>query len=206
MQSVVQSARAARERRVGRNDWLDVDEISGVAPGLCLRGGGGGGSGDVDDVRPFRTCRRRTTLPVEDPVLPRPDTARPPRGLWWLAGGGKGKVPTVGDLRVRKEVERANRKIVGFWGTVLGVRRVGRVGILEQGGGGGGRDAEENEDGGSSHGSNSVGSIVGAQEDGGGGSLASSYREREIGADQPVAAKAESVKSVASAGDGTTVT
>jgi hypothetical protein len=44
----------------------------------------------------------------------------------------------LGELRVRKEVERENRKIVGFWGTVLGVRRLGRVGILGEGEGDGG--------------------------------------------------------------------
>lgn len=45
----------------------------------------------------------------------------------------KGHVPTIGELRLRKEVERANRAMVGFWGTVLGVRRVGTVGILQDG-------------------------------------------------------------------------
>ena len=127
MQLVCRSARAARGRRVGRQDWepqrwSDARGIGGVEPGVCLRGGGG----DDDDVRAFRTPRRRTTLPVNEPVFPKPDSARPPRALWWFAGGRKGQVPTVGELRVRKEVERANRKIVGFGGTVLGVRRVGR--------------------------------------------------------------------------------
>lgn len=94
-------------------------------------------------------------------------------------------MPTLGELRVRKEVERANRRIVGFWGTVLGVRRVGRVGIL---------DGEGDEgDAGSSHGSESVGSVMGTSGAGGGGSLVSSHRGREVEVDQPVEAKAESV-------------
>ena len=202
MQLVVQSARVARERRVGRQDWGDLDGVSDVEPSLHLRGGG-------NDVLPFRTPRRRTTLPVDDPVLPRPDSARPPRGLWWLAGGGKGKVPTLGELRVRKEVERANRKVVGFCGTVLGVRRVGRVGILDNegvsgadnvdGDDGGSGAGVEGADAGSSHGSKSIGSFAGAGA--GGGSSASSHRERELEVDQPVEAKVESVASVASAGD-----
>lgn len=48
----------------------------------------------------------------------------------------KGKIPTTGELRVRREVEQANRSLVGFWGTVLGLRRVGTVGILPEGDGG----------------------------------------------------------------------
>jgi len=195
MQLVCQSARAARERRVGRQDWSGGDGISGdatndISPGLRLRGGG-------DDVRPLRTPRRRTTLPVDDPFVPKADSARPPRVLWWLAGGGKGKVPTVGELRARKEVERANRRIVGFWGTVLGVRRVGRVGILDgaEDGGDDGRcgDGREDGDAGSSRRGESVGWMAGRPGAGGGGSVASSHREREVEVDQPVEAKAESV-------------
>lgn len=208
MQLVCRSARVARGRRVGRQDWNDFDGISGVEPGVCLRGGG-----DDDDVRAFRTPRRRTTLPVDEP--PKLDSARPPRALWWLAGGRKGRVPTVGELRVRKEVERANRKIVGFWGTVLGVRRVGSVGILDEGGHGGGdedRDAGgggdggglENADAGSSHRSKSIESIMGAPGASGGGSVASSRREREIKVDQPVESKPEDAMSAASAEDGVT--
>ena len=205
MQLVCRSARAARERRPRTRDWSDAYAINGVEPGLCLRGGGD----DDDDVRPFRTPRRRTTLPVSEPVFPKADSARPPRGLWWLAGGRKGQVPTVGELRVRKEVERANRRIVGFWGTVLGVRRVERVGILdeieggvngggdadEDAGGGGGEGVLENADASSSHSSKSMDSVMGAPGASGGGSVASSHSEREVEADQSVEAKAESVAS-----------
>ncbi|KAM0700372.1 hypothetical protein Q7P35_012093 [Cladosporium inversicolor] len=200
MQFICQSARAARERRVGRQDWsggdgISGDGIGGVEPGLRLRGGA-----FSSPVRPSRTLRRRTSLPVDDPVPPRPNSARPPRGLWWLAGGGKGKVPTLGELRVRKEVERANRRIVGFWGTVLGIRRVRRVGILDdgdkEGDDRGSSGAERDVDEGSSHGSKSVDSMAGRPAAGGGGSLMSSRRERETGLDQAVEAKAESVASV----------
>jgi len=211
MQLVCRSARATRERRLEPQDWNDFNETSSIESGLCLRGGGD----DDDNVRPFRTPRRRTSLPVSEPVFPKPDSARPPRGLWWLAGGRKGQVPTLGELRVRKEVERENRKIVGFWGTVLGVRRLGRVGILGEGEGDGGGDVEgdadagggddtgvgegvlENADAGSSHRSKSIGSIVGAPGAGGGGSLASSHREREVEVDQPVEVKVKSVASAA---------
>ncbi|GAB7328532.1 hypothetical protein MBLNU13_g00489t1 [Cladosporium sp. NU13] len=217
MQLVCRSARAARERRLRTKDWNDLNAINGMEPGLYLRGGGSFSSDD--NVRPFRTPRRRTTLPVEEPVFPKADSERPPRGLWWFAGGRKGMVPTVGELRVRKEVERANRRTVGFWGTVLRVRRVGKVGILGEGGDGGGDDAVGDGGGGGgddgcgvlenavaspSQGSKTIGSIVGAPGAGGGGSLASSHREREIEMDQPVEAKAESVMSVTSADDGAT--
>lgn len=199
MQLVCRSARAARERRLEPQAWDHLSETSSIESGLCLRGGG---SDDDEDVRPFRTPRRRTTLPVVDePVFPKADSERPSRELWWFAGGRKGQVPTLGELRVRKEVERENRRRVGFWGTVLGVRRVGRVGILGEGCGGevdvdadagGSGVVLENADVGSSHRSKSVGSIVGAPGAGGGGSLASSHREREIEVDQPVKAKGES--------------
>lgn len=209
MQFVCRSARAARERRPRTQDWSDAYAINGIEPGLCLRGGG-----DDDAVRPFRTPRRRTTLPVSGPAFPKADSARPPRGLWWLAGGRKGQVPTVGELRVRKEVERENRRIVGFWGTVLGVRRVERVGILDEieggvdgggdadeyaggggGGGGGGEGVLENADASSSHSSKSMDSVMRAPGASGGGSVASSHSEREVEAAQSVEAKAESVAS-----------
>lgn len=201
MQLVCSSARAARERRLEpKPNWSYADEISDIDPDLRLRGGGD------DEVLPFRTPRRLTTLPAEDPIFPKADSYRPPRGLWWLAGGGKGEVPTVGELRVRKEVERANRRRVGFWGTVLGVRRVGRVGILgeegdgdDDGGGGGFGGGEGDVEGGSLQGGKSVGSLVGGSGIGGGGSMASSYRERGLDVDQPVEAKAESAVDVANA-------
>lgn len=131
---VVESAKVARERTAGaRQDRSHGDDMRNIEPAFRLHGGGD------DEVLPFRALRRRTTLPVEDPVFPKADSYRPPRGLWWFAGGRGGLVPSLGELRVRKEVERANRRRVGFWGTVLGVRRVRRVGILgvERGCGGG---------------------------------------------------------------------
>lgn len=60
------------------------------------------------------------------------------------------KVPTVGELKRRKAVERENRAEVGLLGTLFGVRtvRVGssKGGEAEQGGGtdgGGGDEAEQ---------------------------------------------------------------
>ncbi|KAM0722161.1 hypothetical protein Q7P37_001602 [Cladosporium fusiforme] len=104
---------------------------------LHLRGGG-----DAEEAipQPFRGPRRRTTLPYTPPAEPLSDDYRPNAAVWWLAGGQtsqNGRVSTLGELRVRKEVEMANRGIVGFLGTVLGLRRVGRVGILHENDGAG---------------------------------------------------------------------
>lgn len=47
------------------------------------------------------------------------------------------KAPTAGELRRRRQVERVNRREVGFVGTLLGVRRVCKVeGDGVSGGGG----------------------------------------------------------------------
>jgi hypothetical protein len=84
-------------------------------------------------------------FPPPNPRAPKQDSERPNSALWWLAGGKRsrgGQVPTIGELRVRKEVEEANRQIVGFWGTVVGLRRVGRVGLLDGGGNGSGGEGE----------------------------------------------------------------
>jgi hypothetical protein len=144
MEQVCESARAARERRherfelendhiKGRSALSEVDSDVELEPRLRLRGGGD------DDELPFCGKRRhRTTLPCSR--TPKPDSARPHAVKWWLVGGRvsrEGKVPTVGELRVRREVELANKKIVGFWGTVWGVRQVGKVGILQEGSAGG---------------------------------------------------------------------
>jgi hypothetical protein len=149
MEQVCESVRAARERRherfelendhiKGRSALSEVDSDVEPEPRLRLRGGGD------EDEWPFCGKRRhRTTLPCSR--TPKPDSARPHAVKWWLAGGRiprEGKVPTVGELRVRREVELANRMIVGFWGTVLGVRRVGKVGILQDDGVGGGDEAK----------------------------------------------------------------
>ncbi|TKA44872.1 hypothetical protein B0A54_03162 [Friedmanniomyces endolithicus] len=92
------------------------------------------------------------------------DTERPHPLLWYLAGGrlrfdrpGYG-VPTAATLRERRIVERENRGIVGFWGTVAGFRGVrrtrgelaevcGRIGVAEGGGKGGGDGDEGGGDG-----------------------------------------------------------
>jgi len=112
---------------------------------LHLRGGG-------NDAEPRRRRRRTTLPPRNNSRAPRPDSDRPDSVVWWLAGGKRsrgGKVPTIGELRVRKEVEEANRRFVGFWGTVVGLRRVGKVGLLGGGGGGGGAGEPETIAGGS---------------------------------------------------------
>jgi hypothetical protein len=95
-------------------------------------------------------------------------------------------VPTLGELRARREVEVANRRIVGFWGTVSGVRRVGKVGILGEGdgggdGGGGGDDETASESGGD--GGDDAESELGY------------VREREVEHGEVVGAKVEDVPS-----------
>lgn len=95
-------------------------------PRLHLRGGG-----------------RRTTLPSPPPQTRLADDTRVDATTWWFAGARKsrnGRLPTVGELRVRKEVEQANRGKVKFVGTLLGIRKIGRVKLKgEEGGGSGGR-------------------------------------------------------------------
>lgn len=110
--------------------WAWVEGVSSgidAQPRLRLRGGGGD---DEIVTPPSRGPRRRTTLPYTPPPAPLPDSARPTKVHWWFCGGGKGVVPTFGELRVRKEAEEENRKLVGFVGTVLGRRKVGKVGLL----------------------------------------------------------------------------
>ncbi|KAK6435654.1 hypothetical protein LTR95_008156 [Oleoguttula sp. CCFEE 5521] len=78
--------------------------------------------------------RARTTLPPLQARTALPDDARPSRLLWWLAGGNISRAcvrPTIGELRVRKEVELANRELVGVWDTVAGRRRIGKVSLLD---------------------------------------------------------------------------
>lgn len=68
------------------------------------------------------------------------DAERVPRTLFWLAGGRvspRMKAPTAGEMRRRRQVERVNRREVGFVGTLLGVRRVWKVEGDGVGGGGG---------------------------------------------------------------------
>ena len=159
MDDVCRDSRAAREtsqdRQEAKSRRLDVfvEKQFGCSTqhalpvldsrfDLRLRGGGG------DDEAPpqlFSGHRRRTTLPPPPTRTPRPDSERPNSALWWLAGGKRsrsGQVPTIGELRVRKEVEQANRQIVGFWGTVAGFRRVGKVGLLDGGGTGSGGEGD----------------------------------------------------------------
>lgn len=91
---------------------------SASLPALRLRGGG-----------------LRTTLPSPPLRMRHPDDARVDAITWWFAGGRKsrhGRFPTVGELRVRKEVEQANRAKVGFFGTLLGIRKVGRVTLKDE--------------------------------------------------------------------------
>ena len=134
MENVCHDARAARVKR--------QEGVSTPDGRSDLRLRGGGGDGGVE-AQPFKGPRRRTTLPPTSQYTPRADPERPNSVVWWLAGGRRsrgGQVPTVGELRVRKEVEQANRRIVGFWGTVIGLRRVGRVGLLDDGGDAGGEE------------------------------------------------------------------
>lgn len=88
-----------------------------------------GGASSDDDNAPANTVKRRIST-LLGKVTPLQDHERPPKVLWWLAGGRAGgvrKVPTAGELRERRKVEEANREIVGYIGTVFGVRAVRRL-------------------------------------------------------------------------------
>lgn len=112
-----------------------------------LRGGGGGSGGEASTndnnkeakSTPFPFIRSaRVYLGRSDGCLN--DAERVPRTLFWLAGGRvspRMKVPTAGELRRRRQVERVNRREVGFVGTLFGVRRVWKVEGDGVGGGGG---------------------------------------------------------------------
>lgn len=107
-----------------------------------LRGGSGGGDASTNKEAkstPFPFVRSaRAYLGRSDGCLN--DAERVPRTLFWLAGGRvspRMKAPTAGELRRRRQVERVNRREVGFVGTLLGVRRVWKVGSDGVGDGGG---------------------------------------------------------------------
>lgn len=163
VEQICHTATVAQERRLKTRPMLQSHDPDSNRRNIAnftylhLRGGG-----DDDGALPppFRGPSPRTTLPFIPPATPLPDSYRPSAGLWWLAGGKRsrnGRVPTLRELRVRKEVERASRGIVGFWGTVLGLRRVGRVGVFGKENDAGGDDESDGE-----------GSVTGGGGDGGG--------------------------------------
>lgn len=99
-----------------------------------LRGGGGGDASSTDDNHkeakstPLPFVRSARAYLGRSSCLN--DAERVPRTLFWLAGGRvspRMKAPTAGELRRRRQVERVNRREVGFVGTLLGVRRVCKV-------------------------------------------------------------------------------
>lgn len=98
-----------------------------------LRGLRGGGNSDNDGPpsTPNPLRRSLSALFTGKKVIPLADDERPPKPIWYLAGGrtsfakhGSKRVPTAGELRERRKVEEANREVVGFVGTVFGVRAV----------------------------------------------------------------------------------
>lgn len=109
-----------------------------------LRGGGGG-----DDTSTYDNHKEAKSTPLPFVRSARAylgrssclnDAERVPRTLFWLAGGRvspRMKAPTAGELRRRRQVERVNRREVGFVGTLFGVRRVCKVEGDGVGGGGG---------------------------------------------------------------------
>ena len=105
-------------------------EISEDPPSSsCLRGGA-----DGDTEQSSQKLRRRRTIASvlgRVPVLE--DDVRPPGALWWLAGGrtgGSKQVLTAGELRQRRKAEKeAMGDVVGFLGTVVGLRAVRRLPI-----------------------------------------------------------------------------
>lgn len=108
-----------------------------------LRGGGGDDTSTDDDNKeakstPLPFVRSARAYLGRSSCLN--DAERVPRTLFWLAGGRvspRMKAPTAGELRRRRQVERVNRREVGFVGTLLGVRRVCKVEGDGVGGGGG---------------------------------------------------------------------
>nr|OQO26641.1 hypothetical protein B0A51_07915 [Rachicladosporium sp. CCFEE 5018] len=115
---LIRSGDYAKLRRVRCREHLRPDKS------VHLRGGG-------DGEAPNKRARTTLLPPKARSVLP--DDATPHRLLWWLAGGSISRTrtpPTIGELRVRKEVELTNREMVGFWSTVAGKRRVGRIGLV----------------------------------------------------------------------------
>lgn len=104
-----------------------------------LRGGGGDASTNKEaKSTPLPFVRSARAYLGRSSCLN--DAERVPRTLFWLAGGRvspRMKAPTAGELRRRRQVERVNRREVGFVGTLLGVRRVCKVESDGVGGGGG---------------------------------------------------------------------
>lgn len=109
-----------------------------------LRGGGGGDDTSTDDNNkeakstPLPFVRSARAYLGRSSCLN--DAERIPRTLFWLAGGRvspRMKAPTAGEFRRRRQVERVNRREVGFVGTLFGVRRVCKVEGDGVGGGGG---------------------------------------------------------------------
>lgn len=107
-----------------------------------LRGGSGDASTDDNHKEakstPFPFVRTARAYLGRTSCLN--DAERVPRTLFWLAGGRvspRMEAPTAGELRRRRQVERVNRREVGFVGTLFGVRRVCKVeGDGVSGGGG----------------------------------------------------------------------
>lgn len=95
-----------------------------------LRGGGGGDASTNKEAKPTPLPFVRTARAYLGRTSCLNDAERVPRTLFWLAGGRvspRMKAPTAGELRRRRQVERVNRREVGFVGTLFGVRRVWKV-------------------------------------------------------------------------------
>ena len=118
----------------------------------CLRGGGGGDDRSSSDSSANRessaNSSREPTSPSQrqKPFVPAifnrvrrlSDPERPHAGLWWLAGGRVGN-----RKRASKVQQLRERRRVGFWGMVFGVKvgRLVRSGVEE----GEARDGENRE-------------------------------------------------------------
>jgi len=91
--------------------------------------GGGTEEGEDNPADMKKTLTRSLLQSIRYPTR-LGDDERPHPALWYLAGGrlrlrkeGLG-VPTGQTLRERKVLERENREVVGFWGSLAGVREV----------------------------------------------------------------------------------
>ena len=115
------------ERPVSSQGILVTKNIDVSSNVPCLRGGAD--ETETDASAPSQPPRKKiSTIFGRVPRLE--DDERPHRAIWWFAGGKVGnrrKVPTAGELRERRKVEEANRDVVGFFGTVAGVRVVRRM-------------------------------------------------------------------------------
>lgn len=86
---------------------FDIHQAVTTYDQFRLRGGASSRDSSDDAPSSANTVKRRIST-LLGKVTPLQDHERPPKALWWLAGGRTGgvrKVPTAGELRERRKVE-----------------------------------------------------------------------------------------------------